>query len=54
MLLKKSFIGVNCLILSTIFEAIDREKTEKFRKLQEATRSAQALMDQLTSGMHEF
>uniref|UniRef100_A0A8C1LAM7 Dystrophin n=1 Tax=Cyprinus carpio TaxID=7962 RepID=A0A8C1LAM7_CYPCA len=29
--------------------AIDREKTEKFRKLQEATRSAQALVDQLTS-----
>ncbi|ROL45472.1 Dystrophin, partial [Anabarilius grahami] len=29
--------------------AIDREKPEKFRKLQEATRSAQALVDQLTS-----
>uniref|UniRef100_A0A8C1MTS8 Dystrophin n=1 Tax=Cyprinus carpio TaxID=7962 RepID=A0A8C1MTS8_CYPCA len=29
--------------------AIDREKSEKFRKLQEATRSAQALVDQLTS-----
>ncbi|XP_072514120.1 dystrophin isoform X6 [Salminus brasiliensis] len=29
--------------------AIDREKPEKFRKLQEATRSAQALVDQLTT-----
>ncbi|XP_062866503.1 dystrophin isoform X2 [Trichomycterus rosablanca] len=29
--------------------AIDREKPEKLRKLQEATRSAQALIDQLTS-----
>ncbi|XP_076838749.1 dystrophin isoform X3 [Brachyhypopomus gauderio] len=29
--------------------AIDREKPEKLRKLQEATRSAQALVDQLTS-----
>ncbi|TSK17770.1 Dystrophin [Bagarius yarrelli] len=29
--------------------AIDKEKPEKFRKLQEATRSAQALVDQLTS-----
>ncbi|XP_051994210.1 dystrophin-like isoform X1 [Xyrauchen texanus] len=29
--------------------AIDREKPEKFRKLQEATRSAQALVDQLGS-----
>lgn len=38
------------MILSAIFEAIDREKPEKFRKLQEATRSAQALVDQLTSG----
>uniref|UniRef100_A0A8C1QRX3 Dystrophin n=1 Tax=Cyprinus carpio TaxID=7962 RepID=A0A8C1QRX3_CYPCA len=32
--------------------AIDREKTEKFRKLQEATRSAQALVDQLTNGQN--
>ncbi|XP_058236880.1 dystrophin isoform X2 [Hemibagrus wyckioides] len=29
--------------------AIDKEKPEKLRKLQEATRSAQALVDQLTS-----
>ncbi|KAJ8003692.1 hypothetical protein DPEC_G00150960 [Dallia pectoralis] len=29
--------------------AIDRERPEKFRKLQEATRSAQALLDQLAS-----
>ncbi|KAI4901901.1 hypothetical protein NFI96_022255 [Prochilodus magdalenae] len=29
--------------------AIDRERPDKFRKLQEATRSAQALVDQLTS-----
>ncbi|XP_053333050.1 dystrophin isoform X2 [Clarias gariepinus] len=29
--------------------AIDKEKPERFRKLQEATRSAQALVDQLTS-----
>ncbi|XP_035390530.1 dystrophin isoform X1 [Electrophorus electricus] len=29
--------------------AIDREKPDKLRKLQEATRSAQALVDQLTS-----
>uniref|UniRef100_A0A673GMG4 Dystrophin-like n=1 Tax=Sinocyclocheilus rhinocerous TaxID=307959 RepID=A0A673GMG4_9TELE len=32
--------------------AIDREKSEKFRKLQEATRSAQALVDQLTNGQN--
>ncbi|KAG5833363.1 hypothetical protein ANANG_G00275150 [Anguilla anguilla] len=33
--------------------AIDREKPEKLRKLQEATRSAQALVDQLASdGQH--
>ncbi|XP_022530476.2 dystrophin isoform X3 [Astyanax mexicanus] len=33
--------------------AIDKERPEKFRKLQEATRSAQALVDQLTSdGQH--
>ncbi|KTG32006.1 hypothetical protein cypCar_00017103, partial [Cyprinus carpio] len=49
MLYKMCFIGVYCVHLSTFFEAIDREKTEKFRKLQEATRSAQALVDQLTS-----
>uniref|UniRef100_A0AAR2KC62 Dystrophin n=1 Tax=Pygocentrus nattereri TaxID=42514 RepID=A0AAR2KC62_PYGNA len=29
--------------------AIDKERPEKFRKLQEATRSAQALVDQLTT-----
>uniref|UniRef100_A0A8B9K382 Dystrophin n=1 Tax=Astyanax mexicanus TaxID=7994 RepID=A0A8B9K382_ASTMX len=32
--------------------AIDKERPEKFRKLQEATRSAQALVDQLTNGQH--
>uniref|UniRef100_A0AAY5ESK3 Dystrophin n=1 Tax=Electrophorus electricus TaxID=8005 RepID=A0AAY5ESK3_ELEEL len=32
--------------------AIDREKPDKLRKLQEATRSAQALVDQLTNGQN--
>jgi len=50
----KCLIGVYCVILSTIFEAIDREKPEKFRKLQEATRSAQALVDQLTNGKRDY
>lgn len=50
----KCLIGAYCVILSAIFEAIDREKPEKFRKLQEATRSAQALVDQLTSGKRDY
>lgn len=44
----------NWCLLCAIFEAIDREKPEKFRKLQEATRSAQALVDQLTSGKRDY
>ena len=32
------------------YQAIERERPDKFRKLQEATRSAQALMDQHDGG----
>lgn len=51
---KMCCICIDCMIPSFVFEAIDREKPEKFRKLQEATRSAQALVDQLTSGKRSF
>jgi hypothetical protein len=38
------------LTFALMLQAIAREKAEKFRKLQDASRSAQALVEQMANG----
>lgn len=41
---------IEILTFAIMLQAIEQEKAEKFRKLQDASRSAQALAEQMVNG----